>query len=99
MCRDGKHKGIILAVKEVKLLSPQPLDYMGVNEAAGGWHLRLHRRPIVEMPIGGDLDNATSGELCHLHHPFCSVGNVIGLDGTLRTVRYVVQLGIVMHEE
>lgn len=104
MDTNREHKAAVLgalAVKVLELLFPQALDDRCVDEAVRA-RLRqrqLEWRPVVEVPVGGDLDDGAGVQSRHGRHPMRGgLGDVCFGVGGQERVGDVVGLGIVVHE-
>lgn len=96
----GEHKRVVFTVQESELVLPQPLDHVGVDVAVGGglFERQLERRPVVQMPVGGHLDDLGWLEGRQGFHPLLGGLGHVGLDPFLAAVGHVVQLRVVVHE-
>lgn len=96
----GKDKSVVLPVQEGKLVLPKSFDDVRVDEPVGGGLLQreLERRPVVQVPVGGDFDHLRRFERAHGLHPFGRVQGRVGLGPFLVAGRAVVQLRVVVHE-
>ncbi len=71
MYRHGKYKSVVLAVQEVELLPPQPLNHVRVHVPTGADATKwLHRWPVIKVPVGGDFNHTAGFEGAHGGHPF-----------------------------
>lgn len=103
MNANRKHKSdarrpAILPNAELKVLPPKAFDVMRIHEASAPQRrLRLEGRPVVEMPVGGDLDDGGRLDPAHGLHPLVGMFAVVGFhDG--RRVGQSVELAVVVHE-
>lgn len=96
----GEHEGVVLSVQEGKLVLPQAFDHVGVHEPVRRrlFEVELERRPVVQVPVGGDLDDLGGLDGRHGFHPFLRRLGHVGLGPLLAAVGAVVELGVVVHE-
>ena len=103
MDTNRKDEAVILPIREIELLPPQPLHHVRVHEPlrAGAAGDGLQRRPVVEVPVCGDFDDVARLQFAHGRHPArcggAGGGDVRFFPG-LRVVRREVRLDIVVHE-
>lgn len=67
----GENERLVLPVEEIELFFPHALDHVRVDVAVGRGLLEgeLEGRPVVEVPVCRDLDDAGWGEGGHGRHP------------------------------
>ena len=94
-----EHGVVIFTIDPVELITPYLLDVAGVHKAVAVGRLldKHHRREVVEVPVGRDLDERGLLTAHQRFHPLGRGSGVVNLRPAV-TDAHVVRVEVVMHK-